>query len=132
MVANNIESVSTRLIEEVWNQRNFDLIEEIISPDHVDHDPTRARLPRGPVGMRAFVEIYLAAFPDLHFVIEDVIGGEDRVAIRWRATGTHRGAFMGIEPSGKCGSMTGISIDRIEGDRIVETWANWDALSLLE
>jgi steroid delta-isomerase-like uncharacterized protein len=126
----DIKAFSRRFIEEVWNDRRLDLIPELVSEDHVDHDPAQAGLPSGPAGMRAFVETYLAAFPDVRFTIEDVICEEDRVTIRWTATGTHQGPLPGIAPSGKRVSITGILIDRIADGKIVETWSNWDALGL--
>lgn len=125
------KAVAIRLIEEVWNEGNLDLIDELIAEDHVDHDPARAGMPGGREGTRTFVEMYRAAFPDLRFEIEDVIGERDLVAIRWRATGTNQGPLLGMPPTEKRVSVTGIAIDRIADGKVAESWANWDALGML-
>ena len=74
---------------------------------------------------------FLEAFPDIEIVIDDQFAEGDRVANRWRDIGTHTGTFMGIAPTGKRVSFTGISIDRIAGGKVVESWINWDELGLL-
>jgi steroid delta-isomerase-like uncharacterized protein len=131
MAAADKKALARRLIEEVWNEGNLDLIDELVAEDHVDHDPARTGTPGGPAGMRAFVETYRTAWPNLCFVIEDVIAEGDLVALRWRASGRHQGALMGIPPSEESVTISGITIDRIAGGKIAETWANWDALEML-
>jgi predicted ester cyclase len=68
-------------------------------PPSRNHDPTAPEVPAGPEGVRRLVELYRAAFPDLHFEHEDVISLGERVAHRWTFTGTHGGEIMGIEPT---------------------------------
>jgi predicted ester cyclase len=66
------------------------------------------------------------------FVIEDVIGEGDRVAVRWSGSGTHVGEFMGIPPTGKSFTIAGIDIHRIENGRMAEHWHVVDQLSPLQ
>ena len=73
-----------------------------------------------------------AAFPDLRFIIEDEVVAGDKVVVRWTAVGTHLGDFHGIPPSGRTVTWTGIDLVRLEDDRIVELWGNYDALGLEE
>lgn len=80
----------------------------------------------------AFVPVLRAAFPDYRFELFDQIAEGDRVAMRWRFAGTHEGPFQGAPPSGKQVSMTGITIFRLAGGRLVEGWTNEDLLGLLE
>jgi hypothetical protein len=56
----------------------------------------------------------------------------DRVVTRWTARGTHRGELMGIPPTGKPVTMTGITINRLEGGKVVEDWTVFDQLGLLQ
>ena len=56
----------------------------------------------------------------------------DLVASRWRLTGTHTGAFRGLEPTGKATTWTGMHTDRYDGDQLVESWVDWDKYSFLE
>ena len=64
--------------------------------------------------------------------VEDLIAEGDKVVTRWRARGTHQGELMGIPPSGNPVEVTGITIHRIEGGKVVETWANYDALGMMQ
>jgi predicted ester cyclase len=54
------------------------------------------------------------------------------VVTRWIACGTHQGEFMGVPPSGRRIEVSGMSMDRISGSRIVEHWNNWEALEMME
>ena len=75
-----------------------------------------------------------SAFPDLHMTIDDMVAEGDRVAYRWTVRGTHRGAHtqLGIAPTGKQVTGWGMSIDRIVGGKIVETWNRYDSLGLMQ
>jgi predicted ester cyclase len=76
--------------------------------------------------------MYLTAFPDLHFTIEDIIAEGDTVVVRQTARGTHQGDLMGIPPTGKQVSGTGITITRVVNGKAVEDWFNGDDLGLLQ
>jgi steroid delta-isomerase-like uncharacterized protein len=75
--------------------------------------------------------MYRAAFPDLQFTVEDIIDQDDRVVIRWSSRGTHQGELMGLAPTGKIVTVTGISIDRFADGKVAESWTNWDVLGLM-
>ena len=119
-----------RSIEEVYNQGNLAVVDDLVASDFVIHLPSEEI--HGPAGAKQYVAALRAAFPDLRVTIEDQFAEGDRVATRWTARGTHTGAFQGIPPTGKRGSMTGIDIDRIADGRVVECWVNSDDLGLLQ
>ena len=97
------------------------------------HDPMAPPgLPAGPQGMKDYVAPYFAAFPDLQFTVEDQIADGDRVTTRYTGQGTHRGELMGIAPTGKHATATGITIFRIEEGKMAQMWQNWDALGLMQ
>ena len=125
------KAVVRRFIEEVWNDGNLDAIDELISEDHVDHDPAQAAMPGGREGVRAFVQMYKSGFPDAHIELGELIAEGDLVAGTWTATGTQTGDLMGIAPTGRSVTVTGIGVDRVRDGRIVESWANYDALGML-
>ncbi len=79
----------------------------------------------------AFYTGLRAAFPDIHFTIEDQIAAADRVVTRWSARATHSGEFQGIPPTGNAVVVTGIDIDRIADGKVVECWPVVDELGLL-
>jgi steroid delta-isomerase-like uncharacterized protein len=125
------KAVVRRFIEEVWNNGNLDAIDELISEDHVDHDPAQADSPGGREGVRAFVQMYRTAYPDTHIELGEMVAEGDLVAGSWTATGTHQGELMGIAPTGRSITVSGMGRDRIRDGRIVESWANYDALGML-
>jgi predicted ester cyclase len=79
-----------RMITEVWNNGNLDVADEYLHPEYTHHDP-QSPSPGGAEGFKAVVQAFRAAFPDLVIRIDDLIVTEDRVVIRYRASGTHHG-----------------------------------------
>ncbi|MEO8744675.1 MAG: ester cyclase [Candidatus Dormiibacterota bacterium] len=126
------KTLARRSVEEVWNQRRLAVIDELIAPNATFHD---TNVPGGKFtgadGYKKFVETYLAAFPDVHFTINDLIEEGDRVVTRWSATGTHKGALMAIPPTNKRATVTGVDITRYENGKVVEEWLNYDMLGML-
>lgn len=120
-----------RAIEEIWNNGNYDNIEEFVSPDFVVHSSSPAEEIRGPQSARQFYIELRKSFPDIHFTVKDQIAEEDRVVTHWTAHGTHKGEFKGIHPTGKQFSITAIDIDRIVDGKVIECWTNMDELGLL-
>ena len=123
--------VAQRMLEEAFGQGELGLVDEFVAADAVDHDPANPMDVRGPAALKEQISMYRAAFPDLQFTIEDTIAQDDRVVIRWSSRGTHRGELMGLAPTGKVVTVTGISIDRFAEGKIVESWTNWDVLGLM-
>ena len=124
---------SRRLLEQSFNTGNFELIDQLVAPEALNHDPAlppQLRDLRGPDGLKRVVTMYRAAFPDVRMTVDDVIASSDKVVLRWHSEGTHRGQLAGLAPTGVHGSATGISIDRWEGGKIVEGWAEWDNMGL--
>ena len=126
------KAISRRIVEEPFNEGRYDVIEELIAPSFVNHDPSVTDDLVGPEATRQLIETYRNAFPDIRITIEDQLAEGDRVATRWTARGTHQGELMGIEPTGKQATVTGLTIDRIENGKIVESWNNWDTLGMLQ
>jgi len=86
----------------------------------------------GPDAQKQSIAALRAAFPDFQLTIEDLIAEGDKVVLHWTARGTHKGEFMGIAPTGKQATVTGLSISRFAGGRIVELREIWDRLGLLQ
>ncbi len=123
------KAVSRRAFEEMWNKGNLTVADEIYATNFVQRSPTN---PRDLEAYRQYVSTTRTAFPDLYFTIEDMIAEGNKVVARFTVTGTHKGQFLGISPTGKQVVVTGISIDRHEGGKIVEHWGNSDQLGLLQ
>jgi steroid delta-isomerase-like uncharacterized protein len=126
------KAVVLRAIEQVWNQGDYNHLDELVDRDIVIHSPTPGRDIHGPEGIRQFYAALRAAFSDLHFTVEDQFAAGDRVVTRWTASGAHNGAFQGIPPTGNQIRLAGIDIDRLANEKVVECWPIVDELGLLQ
>jgi steroid delta-isomerase-like uncharacterized protein len=126
----DLATLSHRIIDEVWNKKNIDAADELISSDFVVHDPNSVH--QGLDGYKQFVREYLSAFPDLHFTIEDQVADEHAVATRWTATGTHQGELQGIPATGGRVRVNGILLSKARDGKFVESWSSWDTMTLLQ
>jgi steroid delta-isomerase-like uncharacterized protein len=124
------EVVVRKLMDDVWNKGNLKLLDEILSPDHVEHDPVNPT--RGLDAAKETVKKYRSAFPDCRLTIDEIFSAGDRVVVRYTYNGTHQSTLEGIPPTGRRVTGPGISIHRFAGDRIKETFTNWDALGLMQ
>lgn len=120
-----------RFYKEVYVDWNMALVDEVVSPQFTSHDWPE----NGPTGPQAFRDYYSAirsAVPDAHYEVDDLIAEGDRVVVRWRLLGTHKGNFAGIAPSGKAITLRGIAIYRVEGGKLMERWVVADLHGVLE
>lgn len=128
----DLKDVAHDYMEQVWNQRKLELIDEMIASNFVQHEPQSPFPVTGTDGVRRFIEHYLVAFPDLHFTVDDIIAEGQTVVTRWTSTATHTGDLSGIPATGRRISVTGMFCGRVENGKFVESWSNWDALGLLQ
>jgi steroid delta-isomerase-like uncharacterized protein len=116
------------------NTNDADIIAKTIDELVESEAEIRTPLPIGATGARALKEVFMRlhrAYPDLHITIEDLIAEGDKVVSRNSVTGTHRGEYMGIAPTGKSVTYDEIFIFRFLNGRIAETWGVVDVLSQL-
>ncbi len=85
--------LSRRVLDQVWNQRNLDIIDEMVAVDFTFHDPMAPAGIGGVATYKQFVHAHLAAFPDLRLIVEDSISDGEMVATCWTARGTHTGEW---------------------------------------
>ncbi len=131
-MATDNKELSRRILEQVWNNKNFDAVDALIAADFVQHDPQAPASVRGIEAYKQFVRYYLGAFPDLHFTVEDQVSEGQTVATRWTVTGTHNGDLRGISATGRRISLTGMTCSRVVDGKFVESWSNWDTLGMLQ
>lgn len=116
-----------RLYEDCINQGKLELLTELIAPDFVDG--------QGKGGFIEFtngIKAVRNGFPDVKFVVEDLIAEGDRIAVRWTFQGTHTDTFAATAPSNKRVTQTGNIIFEILNGRIVRAWVQVDRLGLLQ
>lgn len=124
------EQLARRWIEEIWNQRNDDIVRERFHPQGVAHLEGPADV-HGPEQMLAQFRMILDAFPDFRVVIDDLISSGEDVAFRWSATGTHRGALLDIAPTGRKVAFSGMTWMKFREGKQVEGWDRWNQGALL-
>ena len=125
------KAIARRLVEEVINVGKLEAAAQYFTPDYIDHAATPG-LPPGVEGFTAFFTAFRAAFPDLHYHIEDVVAEGDRVVQRAMAHGTMKGDFLGMPATGKNATWSEMHIVRVKDGKIVEHWANVDQLGMLQ
>jgi steroid delta-isomerase-like uncharacterized protein len=121
-----------RLTESAWNQGDTKVVEQYLTSDWRLHDPTVPNAQPGPAQMIEMIKQYRAAFPDMKMTIDQLLVEGDYVVARWTSRGTHNGALFGAAPSHRKVTVTGIQIDRFKGDKIVESWVNWDTAGMMQ
>ena len=132
-IAEERKALIHRMYDET-NKGNIGVLNEILADDFVSYGGAGFQDLRGP---EAFINLYrtfVAAFPDLHFDVQQVVVGDDMAAVRGIQTGTHEGNFLGmVPPTGKKVMWTGTAIFRFnEQGKIVERWQDLDNLSLFQ
>lgn len=120
------KAVVRRIAEEVLNQGKFEVVDQIIAPDVIQHNPFIA--PGREAYKKAFIE-FRTAFPDLRVTPQDVIAEGDRVVVRSSFTGTQKAAGFGLPLTGKAVNYQAMDIFRIKDGQIVEHWDVVDNLS---
>jgi steroid delta-isomerase-like uncharacterized protein len=113
-----------------FNERDWDRLSDLLAEDVVEHGIHEEL--RGPEEITDFLKSHFDTFPDYAGTTEAMIAAEDTVAVRYTATGTHRGEYENVDPTGHQVEWTGMVMYRIEDDRIAEIWLEEDRLGLLE
>jgi len=120
-----------RMIEQVWNKRQLDLIEEFFTEDIVHH-VAGYPVSSGLETVIATTAMSLNAFPDLNLTIDDGIAQGDKVAARWTMTGTQKGELFGIPATGKQVTQSGMTFYRLANAKIAELWFLADNLGMMQ
>jgi len=123
------KAAARRLYEEAFGQGKTEVVDEVLRPDFVCHDPnSETGEIRGADTIKGEIEYFRQAVPDLTYTVEDQVAEGDKVTTRYTLGGTHQGEFFGVPGSGKRVEVSGINIDRFEGGKMVEEWASYDLL----
>jgi predicted ester cyclase len=117
-----------RVWEEVFNKGNLEIVPEFFAPSYSFRSPLGIEA-KGPESFKQMVVMMRTALPDLHVTIDDIFGEGDKVATRFTITGTFKGEMMGIPPTGKKGTFSGILITRWVDGKEVEAWESLDTLA---
>jgi len=126
------KSIVRRMYEEVWNKRNLEVAKELISPSHAMQ---LIDLPDSGIGPEAYarnVVQFVRAFPDLKFTVLDMVEENEKVVVLWNISGTHKGEFRGVAPTGKKVSVDGITISQLADGKIMDSYVSLDLWSMMQ
>jgi predicted ester cyclase len=124
------KAVARRWNDEIWNKGNIAAVDEIMATNFVWLNAPPG-VPSDLKGYKQYQTESLSSFADMNCTIEDMVAEGDKVAVRWTWSGKHTGEYMGIAPTGKRVTMTGVSIIHIVGGKIVEEWDEADNLGFM-
>ena len=126
------KKIARRLVEEGWNKGREEALHEMMSTKCRVHDPVFPSLAPGIDSYKEHIRNCRSGFPDLKFTIEDSIAERNEVVHHWKAHGTHRATFLGMQATNKSATVSGTTIYRMERGKVAEMWVDWNLLSLLE
>ena len=116
-----------RLVDRVWNDLDYEAAHELIAPDCPGLDGS------GPEAVLAWHHDRRDAFPDLAYVVDDVVAGSGHAAIRWTATGHQEGAFGPVSPTGREATYAGATFVKFDArGRIADVWSVNDQFGLVQ
>lgn len=130
MSAETNKAIVRRFIEQVLNKKRHDLIDEFFVNNIELHGVGPSRIGRKEVS--EWYGKFVAAFPDWHVNIRDMVAEGDRVAVRMKSTGTHQGEIQGIPATGKPYTQNSIVIYRLTNGKIAEGYLQTDMLSMMQ
>ena len=122
---------ATETFGKAANTGQFELFNEVVAPNSVDHDPAPGQQ-AGPEGFRQFFTELRRAFPDLAIEVDHLVADDENVAFAYTMSGTQQGDFMGVPATGKRVSARGLQIGRFENGQLVERWGSSDELGILK
>lgn len=117
-----------RFAQEVVNQSDADAVERFVHADYVEREPLPGQLP-GREGLTRWYRDYLAAFPDLHWTLEEQVAERDRVVSRFTMVGTHEGPFLDVPATGREVRVGIVLLHRIADGKIIEGYTFPDGLA---
>jgi predicted ester cyclase len=129
MPVDEIETRYCRFVDDVVNHHHLDRLAEYMTPDVIVHAPGA---PAGVAGARQVLASYFTAFPDFHLAIDAVLALDGELLARLSATGTHRGRFLGVAPTGQRVSVCALEAWRLRDGQCAEHWLQLDLVGLLQ
>ena len=121
-----------QMVEEIFNRGNMSRADEYLAPDFVEREELPPGIPRDREGVKQLTAMMRSAFPDFKATIDDIVAEGDKVVIRQTWSGTQKGEFMGVPPTGKSVSFGVIDIIRVAGGKAVEHWGQMDSMGMMQ
>ena len=131
-MTNANKKIFQRLYKEILEDWNMPLADELVANQFTSHDWPKGS-PSGPDAFRHYYSnVIRSVVPDARYEVDDMIAEGDKVVVRWRLLGTHKGNFLDISPTGRWVTLKGIAIYRLEDSKVTERWVVTDLHGLLQ
>lgn len=121
------KDVVRRFLTEVQNNKNLEIIDELVATDFVGHTAEV----HGHTELKKVISDNLSAFPDLKMTIEAQVAEDDLVFTRYTAAGTHEGVYRGVPATGEPVTYTVVAIHKLVDGKITEGWRVVDRLDIV-
>ncbi|HYK37142.1 ester cyclase [Alloacidobacterium sp.] len=125
------KTVVSLFVEEVINQGRLERANDLVAEDFVELDPLPGQR-QGREGLKEIIGAIRTAFPDIHWMLDEMIAEDNKVASRFTWTGTHRGSFLGIPPTNRNIVVKGVVIDRLEAGKMADSRILMDTMSMMQ
>lgn len=126
-VTSTNKEIIRNLYENIMNNRKFELFGSVISEDYTNA--------KGEMGIEAFTQGIMAitsAFPDAKWTLLEIIAEGNKVFVKHRVQGTHKGVFQNISPTNKIISNDGMVVYKLENGKIISHQIQTDRLTFLQ
>ena len=131
-MTNANKKIIQRLYKEILEDWNMPLADDLVADQFTSHDWPKGS-PSGPEAFRNYYSnVIRSVLPDARYEVDDMIAEGDKVVVRWRLLGTHKGNFLDISPTGRWVTLKGIAIYRLEDSKVTERWVVTDLHGLLQ
>ena len=125
------KAVIRAFVEEVINQGRLERADDLVALDFVELDPLPGQR-QGREGLKEIIAVIRTAFPDIYWVMEEMVAEGEMVFSRFTWSGTHRGTFLGIPATGRQMKVSGMVLDRIVAGRMKESRILMDGVKMME
>jgi steroid delta-isomerase-like uncharacterized protein len=125
------KEVIRAFIEDVINKGNLDRADDLVLERFVELDPLPGQR-QGREGLKEIIGTIRSAFPDIHWVLDEMVAEGNTVCSRFTWSGTHRDVFLGISATGKHITVKGVVVDLLENGQMSESRILMDTLSMLQ
>jgi steroid delta-isomerase-like uncharacterized protein len=127
--SDNIEIITR--FEHAFRAGDQSAIDEFCDPGLVDHNPAPGHQPT-LTDFKHKIAGFRAAFPDLEYDLQEIIGSGDTIATRWVVSGSQQQEFMGIPASGQAVRVEGMNFYHLKDGRVTDMWMQFDGVALMQ
>jgi steroid delta-isomerase-like uncharacterized protein len=125
------KEVIQAFLDDVINEGRLERADDLAKEDFVELDPLPGQ-EQGREGLKAVIRQLRTAFPDMHWVVKEMVAESDKVVTRFVWTGTQRGEFLGIPATGRSVEVKGVVIDRLEDGKMADSRILMDTFGLMQ